>query len=954
TFRIIQNLKILNFKAEKALFLNFFKTMKKEFNPLDLLCTPRPLSYKLLSIKHNVKGELYQYTDYSTRTKRNLPEQYRNTKRIRKRHFEKEVYAQWEKDSEKQKVTEIEEKQTIESIDQESDQFSLENYDVKKDRRFKQGPSVKEPILQDTNTFTYTDEYFDTLGQPVNYVNWEDDIVYDTEHQPEITELGLNDRSNVCKQFITSVFNTTLWEEDIIYDNIKNFNTNTQIWLNDSNLIFSPILNKPQNHSYNISLDKFYNEIKRNKETLGITHSLIGSKMEWPNENSVTFLDTYVNQRNGTIFKNERISSQKEKVIDQQIINLTPSSLISAVTNLITLKDHTLSDRNKVTITEYAEECPIIKQEMGMGSLLVEYEVFEDNKTENELIPENEEAKQLPLKIKLNLNNGSLSEEPFCVKLRENTLCLINNLFKARAYKHKNDGFFLLIFKQEDNCKIKSPDMDKIKGIFNQKIETSIFIREIDELYCIGQTFPSEEVFSPHSRKLNIFCKNRLKQFCFKKINEKKQSYSSRFMVSLNEIDKEFPHFTDGSKKKWLKEYSDLVRENNQTFYKLKGMMDENEIDNLVNAEQMCLYKSMTNFIQFEQNRLLESPWTISKNYLLFKKKSIGIEIENDYTGRGEGISFKQGEVTEVPYEIWEREKDALSREDIVPDDLDKQSMVLPERSFIEQQDNQNHPEPNGNRPYMVITRIIDGEKVVETVYNQAVIDLYLRERENMKEKRAKQQSVLRCGACNEIGHMKTNKTCPLFVSKRKKPSKQKKAKNLLNSIIASVLSKCINLHFSSAFTKPVNVKKFPDYPKIVKEPIDLGIMKSRSKTNMYMTFNQFEENLNLMRMNCVLYNGESHGLSILAGKMVNLAKEARETRGTEIEDLEREIIEEINKTESFDKIEPSQEKQTTENNESHTKISEEGTNFQMTDENQKSDELSNFENELEREMDDV
>lgn len=857
-----------------------------KFNPLDLLTTPKPLNYKFYPIKRTISGEITYITDYSHQNKKITNESYSKPKRLRKRRFEREVMKIWEEADAKK------------NQDPHSDagKTDLVKSGTKRISEPLQDQSVNLPSKTDEDFFT--PEYFNNFGQPVNYVPWEDDIIYETSQEneeqthslfstaifeDEPQETNLIEKKTLQTQFISTVFNTTPWEQSIIYDKLQNFDTNTEIWLNDQNLIFSPPGNRNSNHSYNISLDKYYTEIKRNKETLGITHSIVGIKMMWEELKSIFT----ASENHGSIIvkkksdKTKNIDSDKSKKTDKdesfkgkENVWRKFTTLVPAVQSLNTLSDHTLADTNKFAIFEYAEEVPMIKQKMGMGSILVQYTFMEHDKSKNTTKTTDSQNNILdndiaPIIMQIN-------EEPFPVKLRENTVALLNNMFKARVYKHSTHDYLLIIK------------------------DGTFFIREISNLYCVGQTFPSEEIFSPHSRRLNIYCRNRLKQFCFryKKQNKKKnknldnsnKSYNSHSnrsnFIPASLIDKEFPLFTDGSKKKWLKEYTDTVRENNTIFYRLKSEMEENEIDNLVAPEQVCLYEST---ISYQQNlHGLESPWTLSKNYLQFKKKTSGIEIINDYTGIGEGISFRTGIETEIPYELWDREKKGLTCTNVeyeMTDEKQEKEDDIDEDSF-------SSDLLDLNMPYILITRVINGEKQTEKVSDPEVIDLYLKMRSSTPvRKRTSNKtstSSLRCGACNEIGHMKTNKSCPKFVSRKKNTVKQKKAKQLLNSLIAQVISQCLNLNFSNAFTRPVSAKKFPDYPKIVKTPIDIGVMRGKTKSNLYSQFCEFEDDLKLMKSNCILYNGEVHGLSVLAGKMLIIAQDTREQKKSEIEELEK------------------------------------------------------------------
>ena len=66
---------------------------------------------------------------------------------------------------------------------------------------------------------------------------------------------------------------------------------------------------------------------------------------------------------------------------------------------------------------------------------------------------------------------------------------------------------------------------------------------------------------------------------------------------------------------------------------------------------------------------------------------------------------------------------------------------------------------------------------------------------------------------------------------------------------------KCPN---ASLFHEPVDpvVWNVPDYPKIIKTPMDFGTVKQKLSNNEYLRIEQFLEDMNLVFDNCMKYNG--------------------------------------------------------------------------------------------------
>ena len=59
-------------------------------------------------------------------------------------------------------------------------------------------------------------------------------------------------------------------------------------------------------------------------------------------------------------------------------------------------------------------------------------------------------------------------------------------------------------------------------------------------------------------------------------------------------------------------------------------------------------------------------------------------------------------------------------------------------------------------------------------------------------------------------------------------------------------------------FSEPVNVEalKIPDYPTIVKKPMDFGTIKTKLKECQYNKMQEFMDDMELVFYNCRLYNG--------------------------------------------------------------------------------------------------
>ncbi|XP_077987831.1 BRCA2-interacting transcriptional repressor EMSY-like [Glandiceps talaboti] len=66
-------------------------------------------------------------------------------------------------------------------------------------------------------------------------------------------------------------------------------------------------------------------------------------------------------------------------------------------------------------------------------------------------------------------------------------------------------------------------------------------------------------------------------------------------------------------------------------------------------------------------------------------------------------------------------------------------------------------------------------------------------------------------------------------------------------------------LNAASWFTRPVDPSEAPGYHKIIKQPMDFGTVKRKLETGLYGDFNDFHNDMLLVRTNCLKYNPPGH-----------------------------------------------------------------------------------------------
>jgi len=174
----------------------------------------------------------------------------------------------------------------------------------------------------------------------------------------------------------------------------------------------------------------------------------------------------------------------------------------------------------------------------------------------------------------------------------------------------------------------------------------------------------------------------------------------------------------------------------------------------------------------------------------------------------------------------------------------------------------------------------------------------------------------LKCGRCGMFGHMKTNKSCPVYVHdeeeeqaekqkkeekkpvkvkglrvsvpkqladrksvlgkrkkgaedgevgkndedgfkkpKRRRPPAVKQGPLLLSQVLERVWME-VNAHYmAEPFRNPVSIQDAPDYYDIIADPIDLSLILKKIKDKTYKSSQSFISDFELMRNNCYKYN---------------------------------------------------------------------------------------------------
>ncbi|CAJ0632744.1 3181_t:CDS:2 [Entrophospora sp. SA101] len=148
---------------------------------------------------------------------------------------------------------------------------------------------------------------------------------------------------------------------------------------------------------------------------------------------------------------------------------------------------------------------------------------------------------------------------------------LYNNLFRAPLFRHDpKDSDFLVL-----------------RTTFKNK--SKYYIREIKNIFVVGQTFPMQEVPSPPSRKAKATIAARIQATALRLM--KRNRYH---IVTHDQLLKRFPDYKEDTIRSRMKEVAELVRkkgtDNNIQIWKLKpsrGVPSEKEIRKILSPEMI-------------------------------------------------------------------------------------------------------------------------------------------------------------------------------------------------------------------------------------------------------------------------------------------------------------------------------------------------------------------------------
>lgn len=382
--------------------------------------------------------------------------------------------------------------------------------------------------------------------------------------------------------------------DDYDDENIFNGTLNTEtlrLDMNDPNLLFvpskkfekskaiMPTTEKLLEMKFNFSNDKEYEMLKNNYNTkvrsqlsnLNIEHSIPALRLQSP------YYKVKLNTVEGRAFHRPRFVGRKNAVLTFSKLKQRKKkkdrgrSLQEVFSKT---SDLTAADTGNLIGMEYSEEYPQIMSNFGMCSKLINY--YRKERDDDTSRPKTQIGETHVLGVEDRSpfwNFGEVAPGDFVPTL-------YNNMVRAPIFKHD----------------VKSTDFLLIQSLGSGNHQRH-YLRSLNYIFSVGNTFPAVEVPAPHSRKVTNTSKNRLKMVVFRVMNNKGIA-----RVSVKDVSRHFPDQNDMQNRQRLKEFMEYQRQgDDQGFWKIKNaetVPTEEDIRTMITPEDCVLLDSMQHGVQ--------------------------------------------------------------------------------------------------------------------------------------------------------------------------------------------------------------------------------------------------------------------------------------------------------------------------------------------------------------------
>lgn len=624
------------------------------------------------------------------------------------------------------------------------------------------------------------------------------------------------------KKFKFADEDTNHYDDEGIFDG--QLQTKLQLDMNDPNLLFldekDTIVNKhhvpsiPTNEKllfskFNISNDNNYDLLKENyhskiRSTIGnlnIEHSMPAIRLQSPyykvrltKDQLRNFHKSQFRIRPGQTMQFSKLKTRKRKKDRGKEVK----ELFNKTTDL------TLADTGQTLLLEHSEQVPIVLPNFGMGSKLINYYRKKDE----------EDTSRPKLPIGETHVLGVQDKSPFWnfgfVEPGNIVPTLYNKLVRAPVFRHEvpNTDFLL----------IKSTG-----GGVSQKF----YLKNITHQFVVGQLFPVVDIPGPHSRKVTTASKNRLKMIVFRVLKRSPERRLLVKDISVHFPDqndmqnrqrlKEFMEYQrSGDDQGFWKLKEELPND------RLISPEDITLLESMQVAQQQM--EDLEFYSNEEVNDEL-ALWNLTKNFINATQGKAMLQLHGDSEGKSFSFlktsmkgGFKSFESNGHSYNVALQQK--AYDEEISKTWYGQQKKLTKKSSNIEELgDYEPQKKKEEAVKFLKITRMVRDKNGIlqrkhEVIKDANIIKAYIKRREKMEEdivpeditvtndeeKNQKAKRLLeeqlaklqknqerrnarkankenlggkgigkgksttrRCATCGAIGHIRTNKSCPMY-----------------------------------------------------------------------------------------------------------------------------------------------------------------------------------------------
>jgi transcription initiation factor TFIID subunit 1, fungi type len=300
-----------------------------------------------------------------------------------------------------------------------------------------------------------------------------------------------------------------------------------------------------------------------------------------------------------------------------------------------TTKEISMADNSSTVLLEYSEEHPLMMSQPGMGNKIINY--YRKKSKDDNFRPKHDigEASLLlpedksPFHIFGHIDPG------------ETMTALYNSMYRAPIFSQDPHSTDFLVIREST-------------GVHGQ----THYLRNLENVYVVGQELPSVTVPGTHSRMVTTAAKNRLKAISYRIARKKKSQ-----RIRVEDVTRHFPDTTDMQNRQKMKEFMVFNKEHKEWEMRAGDKIPtEDQIQSLIRPEDICLLESMQVGAQYLQDAgyadnddeddtkeneadSIEqqlAPWRTTKNFMQATQGKAMLKLfgEGDPSGRGEAFSF--------------------------------------------------------------------------------------------------------------------------------------------------------------------------------------------------------------------------------------------------------------------------------------------------------------------------